>query len=137
MTSTSARQHSTREGIRIVWRGDLPEIRGRHLHPADVGGAIVSIDQPVPNGAWKWGGPDWVAHQETSVVTAIAGVVIGAKDPVCDRASGGGLPGWSTPSPSSRQARAARASTSWNSWPPTAAERATSCRICGITIRLV
>lgn len=49
-----------REGIRIVWRGDLPEIRGRHLHPADVGGAIVSIDQPVPNGAWRWGGPQWI-----------------------------------------------------------------------------
>jgi hypothetical protein len=74
-----------RENIRIVWRGDLPEIRGRHLHPADVGGAITSIDQPVPNGAWKWGGPDWVAHQETSVVTAIAGVVIGAKDPAAMR----------------------------------------------------
>jgi hypothetical protein len=69
------------EGIRIVWRGDLPDIRGRHLHPADVGGAIVSIDQPIPNGAWHWGGPNWVPHQDTSVVSAIAGVVVGAKDP--------------------------------------------------------
>lgn len=74
-----------REGIRIVWRGDLPDIRGRHLHPADVGGAIVSIDQPVPNGSWRWGGPEWIAHQDTSVVTAIAGVVIGAKDPAAMR----------------------------------------------------
>lgn len=73
-------------GIRIVWSGDLPDIRGRHLHPADVGGAIVSIDQPVPNGAWRWGGPDWVAHTHTSVVTAIAGVVIGATDPAAMRA---------------------------------------------------
>lgn len=73
-------------GIRIVWRGDLPDIRGRHLHPADVGGAIVSIDQPVPNGAWRWGGPDWVAHAHTSVVTGIAGVVVGATDPAAMRA---------------------------------------------------
>ncbi len=72
--------------VRIVWRGDLPDIRGRHLHPADVGGAIVSIDQPIPNGAWRWGGPDWVAHRDTSVVTAIAGVVIGATDPASMRA---------------------------------------------------
>jgi hypothetical protein len=72
--------------VRIVWRGDLPDIRGRHLHPADVGGAIVSIDQPVPIGAWRWGGPDWVAHQDASVVTAIAGVVVAAKDPVAMRA---------------------------------------------------
>lgn len=70
-----------REGVRIVWRGDLPEIRGRHLHPADVGGAIVSIDQPVPNGAWRWGGPRWMAHHDNAVVTSIAGVVVGAADP--------------------------------------------------------
>lgn len=74
------------EGIRVVWSGDMPDIRGRHLHPADVGGAIVSIDQPVPNGAWRWGGPDWVAHQDNSVVTAIGGVTIGAKDPAAMRA---------------------------------------------------
>ena len=68
-------------GARIAWRGDFAGIRGRHLHPADVGGAIVSIDQPVPNGAWAWGGPDWCSHQEVSVVTAIAGIAIGAADP--------------------------------------------------------
>jgi Glyoxalase-like domain len=79
----AALQH---EGIRIVWSGDLPTIRGRHLHPADVGGAIVSIDEPVPNGAWHWGGPDWVAHTDTSVVSGIAGVVVGAKDPAAMRA---------------------------------------------------
>lgn len=73
--------HLAAMGVRIVWRGDLPTIRGRHLHPADVGGAIVSIDQPVPNGSWLWGGPAWVAHQDTTVVTAIAGVTIGAADP--------------------------------------------------------
>lgn len=74
------------EGVRVVWSGDLPTIRGRHLHPADVGGAIVSLDQPVPNGAWHWGGPDWVAHADTSVVTGIAGVTIGARDPAAMRA---------------------------------------------------
>lgn len=74
------------QGVRIVWSGDLPDIRGRHLHPADVGGAIVSIDQPVPNGAWHWGGPDWVAHSHNSVVTGIAGVVVGAADPAAMRA---------------------------------------------------
>ncbi len=74
-----------REAMRVVFRIDLPEIRGRHLHPADVGGAIVSIDQPVPNGQWAWAGPDWVAHQENSVVTSIAGIVLGAKDPAAMR----------------------------------------------------
>jgi hypothetical protein len=67
-------------GVRIVWRADLPDIRGRHLHPRDVGGAIVSLDQPVPNGSWRWAGP-WRPHDETSVVTAIAGIDIAAHDP--------------------------------------------------------
>ena len=71
---------------RIVWAGDFDDIRGRHLHPRDVGGALVSIDQPIPNGAWRWGGPDWTAHSDTSVVSAIAGVTIGANDPAAMRA---------------------------------------------------
>ncbi len=78
----------THHDVRIVWRGDLPDIRGRHLHPADVGGALVSIDQPVPNGAWRWGGPSWAghAHADTHVVTGIAGVRIAANDPGAMRA---------------------------------------------------
>jgi len=78
--------HLTDCGVRIVWRGDFPAISGRHLHPADVGGALVSVDQPNPSGAWLWGGPDWVAHQDTSVVTGIAGVTIGATDATSMRA---------------------------------------------------
>ena len=42
-------EHVTELGVRIVWSGDFPEIRGRHLHPRDVGGAIVSLDQPEPH----------------------------------------------------------------------------------------
>ncbi len=68
-------------GVRIVWRGDFDDIRGRHLHPADVGGTIVSLDQPAPAGAWRWAGPSWKSHRDNSVVTAIAGVVVGAADP--------------------------------------------------------
>ena len=70
-------------GVRVVWSADMADIRGRHLHPADVGGAIVSLDQPVPQGAWRWGGPSWIAHAhaDTRVVTGIAGVRIGAADP--------------------------------------------------------
>ncbi len=79
-------RHLVEHGVRVVWRGDFPAIRGRHLHPADVGGAIVSIDQPIPNGSWLWGGPDWVAHQDTSIVNAIAGVTISAVDPTAMQA---------------------------------------------------
>ena len=78
-------EYLTANDVRIVWSGDLPAIRGRHLHPRDVGGALVSIDQPVPNGSWTWGGPDWTAHQDTSVVSGIAGVTVAAADPAAMR----------------------------------------------------
>ncbi len=71
----------TTAGVRTVWSGDFPMIRGRHLHPADVGGAIVSLDQAAPTGSWLWGGPTWRAHTDNSVVTAIAGYTIAANDP--------------------------------------------------------
>jgi hypothetical protein len=71
--------------VRVVWRVDLPDIASRHLHPRDVGGALVSIDQPDPAGAWRWGGP-WTAHGETGTVTGIAGLDIAAADPAAMRA---------------------------------------------------
>lgn len=71
--------------VRVVWRIDLADIRARHLHPRDVGGAIVSVDQPVPNSAWRWAGPGWRPHQNTGVVTGIAGVTISAHDPAAMR----------------------------------------------------
>ena len=43
--------------VRAVWEKELPDIRAMHLHPKDIGGAIVSIDQPVPAASWRWGGP--------------------------------------------------------------------------------
>jgi hypothetical protein len=71
--------------IRLVWSVDLPDIRARHVHPRDIGGAIVSIDQPVPQGSWRWAGP-WTAHTHARLVTAIAGITVGAADPAVMRA---------------------------------------------------
>jgi hypothetical protein len=64
-----------------VWSSDYPTIRGRHLHPADIGGAIVSLDQPEPQGSWLWAGPAWTAHSDNTVVTSIAGYTIATDDP--------------------------------------------------------
>ncbi len=46
-------------GVRIIWQASHPDINAMHLHPKDIGGAIVSIDQPSPSHAWRWGGPNW------------------------------------------------------------------------------
>jgi hypothetical protein len=53
------RQRAKDSGVRTVWEIDLPDISGTHLHPADIGGAIVSIDGSKPYGSWRWGGPAW------------------------------------------------------------------------------
>jgi len=70
----------TEAHVRNVWSGDYPAIRGRHLHPGDMGGAIVSLDQTDPPGSWLWGGPTWQAHHGNAVVTSIAGYRIAAED---------------------------------------------------------
>ena len=70
-----------RAQVRTVWSGDYPTIRGRHLHPGDIGGAIVGLDQPEPQGSWQWGGPAWTAHTDNTVVTSIAGYTIATEDP--------------------------------------------------------
>jgi hypothetical protein len=57
-----ARQRAKDCGVRTVWEIDLPDISGTHLHPADIGGAIVSIDGSRPYGSWRWGGPDWTGQ---------------------------------------------------------------------------
>lgn len=68
-------------GVRTVWQLDLDDIAGTHLHPKDVGGAILSIDEARPWDSWRWAGPDWLAHRRTDVVRGLAGVVVGAADP--------------------------------------------------------
>lgn len=65
-------------GIRRVWNIDLEDIAASHIHPADVGGAIVSIDETRPWGSWRWGGPDW---QENAVPGELSGAILEAPNP--------------------------------------------------------
>ena len=68
-------------GIRVVWESEYPDIASFHLHPKDVGGAIVSIDQPLPPESWRWGGPDWEQHIHTDVTDTMLGVTVQSEDP--------------------------------------------------------
>ncbi|MEO0882508.1 MAG: hypothetical protein AAFY34_07210 [Pseudomonadota bacterium] len=73
-----ARQCADRLGVRRVWNIDLEDIAASHLHPGDIGGAIVSLDTPKPPGAWRWGGPDWT---ERSVPGQIIGATLQSPHP--------------------------------------------------------
>jgi hypothetical protein len=68
-------------GARIVFEAVEEGIVGLHLHPADVGGAILSIDRPDRWGEWPWAGPEWRDHVRTDVVTDVTAVEIEANDP--------------------------------------------------------
>ena len=68
-------------GVRVVWEIALDDIATVHLHPRDVGGAIVSLDEPRPATAWRWAGPTWRDAVRTDVVTRITGVTVAAPDP--------------------------------------------------------
>lgn len=65
-------------GIRRVWDIDVEDISASHLHPADIGAAIVSVDEARPAQSWRWGGPGWEAR---SAAGRLAGLDVASVDP--------------------------------------------------------
>ena len=76
-----ARQRFADAGARIVFEAEDDGVIGLHLHPADVGGAIVSIDRTDTWGEWPWAGPEWREHVRTDRVTDVLEVRIEADEP--------------------------------------------------------
>jgi hypothetical protein len=77
----AARRRAAETGIREVFAVELPDIVDVHLHPRDVGGAIVALDAPQPPGSWRWGGPAWEGRVPEHGPEALTGVTIAAADP--------------------------------------------------------
>jgi len=75
------RKRLTALGVRIVWQVTLDDIAAVHLHPRDVGGAIVSLDAMQPPESWRWGGPGWRERSRGEVATGLVGAVLEAPDP--------------------------------------------------------
>lgn len=76
-----ARERALGLGVRVVWQIDLPDISGTHLHPADMRGAIVSLDRSEPYGTWRWGGPRWTGRIGAGAAGRLAGVTLAVGDP--------------------------------------------------------
>lgn len=87
-------------GIRTVWNIDLDDIAATHLHPADIGGAIVSIDQAEPPESWRWAGKNW---EERSVPGRLKGAALGSPNPGELAAQWGGALGLVAPDGGSKQ----------------------------------
>ncbi len=79
-----ARRRARAAGIREVFEVALEDIAEVHLHPGDIGGAIVSLSAPRPPESWRWGGSGW---EERSAPLSVAGATLGVTDPdtVADR----------------------------------------------------
>lgn len=78
-------------GIRVVWSGGIDGIRGAHLHPADVGGAILSLDEADPPEAWPWCGPGWTGAAPATTGAPIRGITVTATDPEATAARWGAI----------------------------------------------
>jgi hypothetical protein len=77
-----ARGRAAEAGVRAVWQIDLPDISGTHLHPADMRGAIVSLDRSVPYGSWRWGGPRWTGRiADDGAPGRLGGITVAVTDP--------------------------------------------------------
>lgn len=86
--AVAERERITAAGIRQIWHNDTESVNATHYHPADVPGAILSIDTMYPGSNyhrqtsfWKWSGPDWPEYIQTDVVQAITAIEIQADDP--------------------------------------------------------
>ncbi len=88
LQTSELEQHKARvesAGIRIVHDGEVNErgasIHGIHLHPKDVGGAILSLDEADPPESWLWAGQDWQYHSLDGVVSKVVAIDLQAADP--------------------------------------------------------
>jgi hypothetical protein len=88
----AARAHLAGLGLRTVFAADLDDVACTHVHPAEVGAAIVSVDQATPPGSWRWAGPAWRDEVRTGVATGLAGIRLTGPDP--GACSGGGRRRW-------------------------------------------
>ena len=76
-----ARDRAAAAGIREVFAVELPDIADVHLHPRDMGAAIVALDRPDPPGSWRWGGPDWLGAVPAHGPGGVRGATVRAADP--------------------------------------------------------
>ena len=69
----------------IVWHENrkFEDIHGQslHLHPKQVGGAILSIDNMKPASSWLWAGTEWEKDINKSMVSHLSGVNICTPNP--------------------------------------------------------
>ncbi len=74
-----------KEKLEIVWYENRKSkgVHGQslHLHPKQVGGAILSIDSMNPPSSWLWAGTEWEKNINKSLVSHLSSVNIASPQP--------------------------------------------------------
>ena len=76
-----ARARIKAQGVRVVDQLDGDGFWMTHLHPRDMGGAILSVDAMIPADRWQWGGSHWREQVRTDTSVAIVGAELQGEDP--------------------------------------------------------
>lgn len=79
--SDADRRRAAALGVRVAWSIDLDDIRGTHLHPRDLGGALLSVDAAVPPQSWRWAGPRWQSEVDTGTARELVAVDMACAEP--------------------------------------------------------
>jgi hypothetical protein len=79
LPAARARVHAA--SARIADQMDGDGVAFTHIHPKDLGGAILSIDFMNPKERWEWGGPEWQSHVRTDTSLRIVGAELQAEYP--------------------------------------------------------
>jgi Glyoxalase-like domain len=81
----AARDRVRQLGLREVFEVSLDDMAEVHLHPSDMRGAIVSLSQPEPPAAWRWGGPNWQGRRAEGLKLSGATLTVSAPVEIADR----------------------------------------------------
>jgi hypothetical protein len=79
--ASAARSRLGELGVRIVWDFAEHDIVDLHLHPRDVPGTLLALDQATPEGSWRWGGPAWTAAAPAHPPGGLSELTIAVADP--------------------------------------------------------
>lgn len=72
--------HLEQSQIRKIWEVERTEVSACHVHPKDIGAAIVSFDEMRPPESWLWAGPGW-AERQSSHAKRIVSCTVQSQDP--------------------------------------------------------
>lgn len=75
------REHLPKLGVRIVADADRGDWASLHLHPKDVGAALLSIDIAEPPESFSPSGPRWQECVRTHIVRDMVGVELRSPEP--------------------------------------------------------